>query len=362
MVNFSSVMPHFQNVTRGSLVRGSGFLAILAGSAGVYLTRWGMFGFVLAGIPLWCFGMVAAGGGVAFFLSPMVYGSASIAPASHSAGEPERMLFLYLRPFELDARNVLQLLVGASAGILVYLNLLDGAWIPIAFVPMVLNISKEQDFRDAVGPLGDFVAFGRPGERLQPVGASRLYLKDGWKQEITAYMARARLVIVRPGSSRSIRWEVRQVLKTVPPERILFYLRFRGWGGKKEREYELFRRCVRVHLGAELPERIGDARYLVFDASGRPRFIREATRPTEVVRQVFARRGNVETDRFRPILRAVGLEPHHQPHTVVDNAVHVMLWISAAVCIALTGTAVALLMLALVFAPLRLLLLALGGW
>jgi hypothetical protein len=354
------MMTLFQNVTRGSLVQGSGLLAILAGSAGVYLTRWGMFGLVVSGIPLWCFGVVAAAGGVAFFLGPMVYGSASVVPAFRPAGEPERMLFLYLRPFELDARSVLQLLVGASAGVLVYLNLLDGGWIPLAFVPTVLNISKEQGFRVVLGPLGEFVAFGRPGERLQPVGASRLYLDHGWKEEITAYMARARLVIVRPGSSRSIRWEVRQVLKTVPPERILFYLRFRGRRRRKAREYELFRRYLRMHLGAQLPERLGGARYLVFDASGRPHLVREANRPTEVIRQLFARSGSVATDWFLPVLRAVGLEPHHQPPTLVENAMHVLLWVSAAVCIALTGVAAALLMLLMASVPLRFLLLAYG--
>lgn len=122
-------------------------------------------------------------------------------------------------------------------------------------------------------------------------------------------MARARLVIVRPGSSRSIRWEIRQVLKTVPPERILFYLRFRGWGKRKEREYEVFRRSVRVHLCAELPERLGDERYLAFDALGRPHLIREANRPTEMLQPIFARSGDAVTDRFRPVLRAVGLAP-----------------------------------------------------
>lgn len=163
-----------------------------------------------------------------YFLGPMVYGSASVTPEARSQGESDRMLFLYLRPFELDMRNVVQLLVGASAGILVYLDLLRSGTRMVAVLPTVLNISKEQDFRDALAPLGDFIAFGRPGERLQPVGASRLYLKHSWQQEITRYMAQARLVIVRPSSSPSIRWEVSQVLKTVPPERMLFYLHFRG--------------------------------------------------------------------------------------------------------------------------------------
>ena len=341
-------MSIFQNVTRGSLVRGSGFLAICAGSTGVYLTRWGMFGLVLTGIPPWCFGVVAAAGGVLYFLAPMVYGSAAVAPAAGSPGESERMLFLYLRPFELDARNLLQLLVGASAGILACLNLLDGAWIPIAFLPVVLNISKEQGFSNALRPLGDFIAFGRPGEKLQPVGASRLYLEDGWQREVTRYMARARLVIVRPGSGPSIRWEVVRVLETVPPERILFYLRFRGWGKRKQRDYEAFRSCVRAHLGAELPERLGEARYLVFDARGRPRFIREATRPSELVRQFFSRSGDVTVDWFRPVLQAVGIEPPRQAASLVDSVMHVFVWVGALFSITVVGAALAWLLLVLI--------------
>jgi hypothetical protein len=344
----------FRNVTRGSLIHGSGVLVILAGSTGVTLTKQGMFGFVLTGIPLWCFGVVAAAGGVMYFLAPMVYGSGSVAPAS--PGEPERMLFLYLRPFELDARNVLQLLVGASAGILAYFSWLVAVGIPIAFLPIAFSISKEQDFRNALDALGDFVAFGRPGERLQPVGASRLYLRDDWKQEITRYMGRARLVIVRPGNSPSIRWEVRQVLRTVPPERIVFYLRFRGWGKGKQRAYERFRRRVRTHLGAELPERMGAARYLVFDASGRPRFIREANRPSELSRQVLSRSGNVATDRFRPVLQAVGLEPPVQANNLMDNLMHVFVWLAALLSVTLLGAALAWLLLVVVAAHFVLLL------
>lgn len=342
------MMSIVQNVTRASLIQGSGFLAIGAGSTGVVLTRWGMFGFVLSGIPLWCFGVLAAAGGVMFFLAPMVYGSSSAIPAARSRGEPERMLFLYLRPFELDARNLLQLLVGASAGILVYLNLLDGLWMLAAVMPTILNISKEQDFKDALAPLGEFLAFGKPGERLQPVGASRLYLKDSWQQEITRYMACARLVIVRPGSSPSIRWEVSQVLKTVPPERILFYLRFRGRRKRKERDYEVFRNCVRAHLGAELPEQLGKARYLVFDARGRPHFVREANRPSELVRQVFSRTGDLATDRLRPVLQAVGLEAPLRANNLVNKVVHVFVWIGALFCMTVLGAALIYLQLVLI--------------
>jgi hypothetical protein len=317
-------MSIFQNVTKRSLLLGSGMITILAGTTGVYLTRQGFFGFFLTGIPLWCFAVLAGAGGVMYFLAPMVYGSAFLTTVAHSRDEPERMLFLYLRPFQLDPRNVVQLLVGASAGMLVYLNVMDGVWIPLSFLPIILNISKEQGFKAALAPLGDFIAFGRPGERLQPVGASRLYPKDSWKQEITRYMAQARLVIVRPGSSPSIRWEVSQVLKTVPPERILFYLRFPRWGKRRERDYQVFKCCVRAHLGAELPDRLGKARYLVFDARGQPDFIREANRLSELVRQFLSRSGDVTTDGLRPVLHALGIEPLREANNLGDNVMQVL--------------------------------------
>lgn len=349
-VNASAMTTLFQNVTRGSLLRGSGLLVIGTGSLGVH-TEWGMFGFVLRGIPLWCFGVAAAVGGVMFFLGPMLYGASSVTPDAATPDEPGRMLFLYLRPFELDMRSVVQLLVGASAGILVYLDLLGDLWVPVAVLPVLLNISKEQRFREALLPLGDFIAFGRPGERLQPVGASRLYRESGWKAEITRYMEQARLVIVRPGSSPSIRWEVSQVLRTVPPERRVFYLRSSGWGKRKERDYQAFRRCVRAHLGVELPERLGEARYLVFDAAGQPRFIREASRPSELVRQFLSRSGDIATDWLHPVLHATGLEPFRRPNTALDKVTHVIVWLGALFSITVLGVAVAWLLFVLAFIP-----------
>lgn len=125
----------------------------------------------------------------------------------------------------------------------------------------------------------------------------------------------------------------------MPPERILFYLRFRGWGRKKERAYRAFRRCVRARLGAELPERLGDERYLVFDAAGRPGFIREASRPSELVRQFFSRSGDVTTDRFRPLLHAVGLEPARKANNLLDNVTHVFVWLGALFSVTVVGGA-----------------------
>jgi hypothetical protein len=349
-----------RNVTKGSFLHGSGILIVLAGAVGVMLTRERLFGFFLTGVPLWCLGVVAAAGGVMFFLGPMMFGLASADSAMRSSGKPERMLFLYLRPFELDARNALQLMVGASAGILAYLGQFALIGMPFSFMPLFINISKEQGFKDALSPLGDFIACGRPGERLQPVGASRVYVKDDWRREISEYMARARLVIVRPGDSPSIRWEVCQVLSTVPPERILFYLRFRGWGERKQRAYEAFRDCVRARLGAELPGRLGRAQYLTFDASGRPHFVREANRPTDLIRQLFSRSGDVTSDRFRPVLKALNIEIPPRRPDLMEKAAQAFLWLCTLFAITIVSVSILWALLIMSLLLLRLLRLGMG--
>jgi hypothetical protein len=279
----------FQNVTKGSLVKGVAILIVLIGAQGVYLMKWGSLGFFLTGIPLWCFGALASVGGIMFFLGPMIYGSASVRPKERPLKKTQGILILYLRPFELDARNILQLMVGASTGILVYLNLMEGLWWPISFVPLIISISKEQSFEEAFAFLGEFITVGRPRERLQPVGASRVYVKDDWKREVADYMAQARLVIVRPGESEGIRWEIEQVLMTLPPERILFYLQYRGSKKRKEKAYGVFRSHIQLLLSKELPKQLEKSIYLIFDNSWDPYFVREANCPTEIVRQIFSR-------------------------------------------------------------------------
>ena len=275
----------FQNVTKTSFTQGTAFLTVLAAAAALDLSKQGMFGFVLTGIPLWCFGVLASAGGIVFFLGPMLFGSD---PAqSRSATKTGELLFLYLRPFQLDARSVVQLMVGASTGVVVYMGLLTGLWWPLTFVPLIININKEQNFQNVFTSFGRFITFGKPHEWLQPIGASRVYVQDDWRREVAHLMSVARLVIIRPGESVSIKWEIEQVGQLVPPERIVFYLQFRGWRKRKERAYQSFRHHLESRFPTNLPEQLGRARFLVFDHSWNPHFVEEANRPSQLILQLF---------------------------------------------------------------------------
>ena len=329
----------FQNVTKTSFTQGMAFLTVLAAAAALDLSKQGMFGFVLTGIPLWCFGVLASAGGVVFFLGPMLFGSDPI--QSRPATKTGELLFLYLRPFQLDARSVVQLMVGASTGVVVYMGLLTGLWWPLTFVPLIININKEQNFQNVFTSFGRFITFGNPHEWLQPIGASRVYVQDDWRREVTHFMSLARLVIIRPGESVSIKWEIEQVGNLVPPERIVFYLQFRGWKKRRERAYQSFRSHLQSMFPTELPEQLGRARFLTFDHSWNPHFVEEANRPSQLILQLFSRSGDVTRDNLRPLLKALDLSLPTQSNNLGNIAVTAGLWLAVLFSVGLVFVSIA---------------------
>ncbi len=310
----------FRNATRGSVLHGTGFLIVIAGAAGASLTRWGLFGYRPAGPPLWCSAIVTSAGGVLFYLGPMLFGMSSVArPPERPDGAP-RPLILYLRPFEVDVRIAAQLLLGGSSGIFVYFTTFAQEWWLLSLVPLVLNFTREQRLHDALVAFGDVLAFARPDTRLQPVGFARRRVGDDWQRELIGYLERASLVIVRPGATRSIRWEVRQVLEKVPPERILFDLRLRGSRARRQRTYDDFRAQVADVLGVRLPERLDAGRYLVIDSARRPHFIGETRDPVELTRHFLW--GDFNRDRLAPTLEPIGIVLPPSPSDRLSRGMH----------------------------------------
>jgi len=134
---------------------------------------------------------------------------------------------------------------------------------------------------------------------------SHFHAGDGWEGEVLRYMDQARLVIVCPGTSESIAWEVEQALDRVGPDRLL--IEFRGGRAKRQRAFDAFRRLAGGSRAcAALPERLGGARYLVFAADGRPRLFGETHHPAALLRSFMW--SDIGRDRLEPVLRAIGIE------------------------------------------------------
>lgn len=70
--------------------------------------------------------------------------------------------------------------------------------------------------------LGPVVAIGRPGERLQPLGASRDYVDDPeWHRAVRTAIVEAALVVFVLGDSDSLLWEFRTTVETRGKRRAL---------------------------------------------------------------------------------------------------------------------------------------------
>nr|ALS90558.1 MetaGeneMark_Unknown Function [uncultured bacterium] len=70
---------------------------------------------------------------------------------------------------------------------------------------------------------GPLIAVGKPGDKLQPLGAIRVYFNDEvWQENVEVLMAMSRLVIIQAGLSPGLKWEMATARKLLKPEQLLF--------------------------------------------------------------------------------------------------------------------------------------------
>jgi hypothetical protein len=168
---------------------------------------------------------------------------------------------VYLRPFNSDSETTNfseadSLLEMVSFSVLGPFGLTGKLFRLPAMLPRMLlgaPRTEEEQLAYALKRIGPIVAVAQPGETLPPAGFPRLTLHpDNWQQEVTALLRRARLVVVRCGSSRNsedgywptdrsnavsggLGWEIASVVNEVPPEKLILVCPFEGV------DYETFR-------------------------------------------------------------------------------------------------------------------------
>lgn len=315
-------LPRVRNASVGSVIHRVALVVVFVSVGAAYATHQGVFGWHLPGPPVWFYAVAASAGGVVFFLAAMLFGNEAVNGGPPPAGEDAKPLVLYLRPFDVDLR-VLQLLVGGLCGVFVWLatarlGAVSLVFWPLALLPLVANLAVEQRLHHELIPFGRLVAFGEPKRWLQPVGAWRFRVEQEWEREVLRCLSVARLVIVRPGTTHAIAWELREVLSCVPADRLLFVLRFRGGKAKRQSAWDEFRACVKEsRLAVDLPENPGAARYLVIDADGTPRLLGARAYRDDVLR--FFLRGEWSRDDLRPVLKILGIDLPPPPS---DRASH----------------------------------------
>jgi TM2 domain-containing membrane protein YozV len=134
---------------------------------------------------------------------------------------------LIRRGFRYDAISAAELLAKDARAPVVYLRSFrqdDDRLVPIYLRLFMFSvaINFEQILAAILSPIGPFVAIGRPAEDVPELGAARMYFPDDqWREQICAFMERARLVVIRLGTTDNIWWEVEHAIRTVDPARLI---------------------------------------------------------------------------------------------------------------------------------------------
>ncbi|MEO0604041.1 MAG: hypothetical protein AAF211_21570 [Myxococcota bacterium] len=74
-------------------------------------------------------------------------------------------------------------------------------------------------------PYGPVIAIGDPRDPIPPLGAARIFVEDegsGWQDVVRGLVARARLVVLCPGESEGVQWELAHLRSLPDPPPVVF--------------------------------------------------------------------------------------------------------------------------------------------
>ncbi len=118
-----------------------------------------------------------------------------------------------------------------------------------SFTDEVSIAREEEDLATIFGDVGPFVAIGRPGDPLPPLGASRFYVADSdWQGFVAGLLRKASLVIVLAGRTQGLAWEAAQCRQLLDPRRLVILVPL------EEANYNGFRESFRSGARIELPQ------------------------------------------------------------------------------------------------------------
>jgi hypothetical protein len=169
---------------------------------------------------------------------------------------------LYLRPFKADKLSFKTLQsksnrsIAASIGGLMY------------FVLRIFGLGKakrgEELVVDVLDGFGPVVAIGRPGERIPPVGAARVYVGDEWRDVVRDYMARSQLILMFAGTTPNFAWEIGEVFRTAPFVPTVMLLPF--FRRHRQKEVDQFVELFSEASGLAIPNDLRKVRALYFSS------------------------------------------------------------------------------------------------
>jgi hypothetical protein len=109
---------------------------------------------------------------------------------------------------------------------------------------------------------GEPFAIGKPGERLATPGVPRVYVANkAWQATVSQAIAKSHAIVIQPGRTAGVRWELEQIRKMADPRRVLLSM-VSFW--KEPQAYEELARLAREATKIQLPRVVPFLRTPVF--------------------------------------------------------------------------------------------------
>ncbi len=207
---------------------------------------------------------------------PMIYLGLRLASAvpSESAAQDPRAPVVFLRPFDDDgqARGSHDLLGDESFGwfgqFLVAIPVIGMIRRTVKGYLGALNRTLEQELQAGLVDYGPMVAIGRPGEKIQTIGAERLYMReDRWQEQVEMLLRAAQIVIWQSGDSKGAMWELAALVRQADPQRILLVI---PSPAKRPSRFQALRPLINAVLPKDLPDSRDDVSLVTFSDDWTP--------------------------------------------------------------------------------------------
>jgi len=172
-----------------------------------------------------------------------------IMPVDQLLKRDKRPPVLYLRSFTVDA----------------YRKMTRTRVLPFVGVSPDIEITEyEEDLAGAVSIIGPMIAIADPNDTSDRVGAARVSAIDSnWRDAVRELSSSASLVVIRPGTTPGIYWELASVVKRGEPRKLILFCA------------ETPPTSIDRLFPKPLPEIIdGDVHFIAFDDQWNPRLLR----------------------------------------------------------------------------------------
>lgn len=162
-----------------------------------------------------------------------------------------------------------------------------GAWSPTIAGSVPGWAPREQDsLAPILSQVGPYVAIGKPGERLPELGASRAYVSDSdWQTCVSQWISAARLIVIRTGATRGLRWELGEVVRQGKLTCLLLILPSRA------DDYSAFREWACEVLPHQLPNQQPRQRLMIFNLTLQPAPLPARTTVTKTLQPFLLQNG-----------------------------------------------------------------------